>query len=109
MALSILELAEDEARQRGATAIRAIAVRLGEMSGVVRDALEFSFEVARNGTLAGAASLEIEVVPLATRCPACGDVPNTLHDLCLLCPDCGGRVEIAAGRELEIRYVDLEC
>jgi hydrogenase nickel incorporation protein HypA/HybF len=107
IAESIIEMAAAEAKNRNSPAIETIKVRLGEFTGVVREALEFGFEIARQGTLAEKAVLDIEIVPLKTRCPHCGLTGRPVDDFCFLCAGCGGPVEIASGREMEVEYLEL--
>ncbi|HWG84499.1 MAG TPA: hydrogenase maturation nickel metallochaperone HypA, partial [Deinococcales bacterium] len=71
IAESIVSIAEAHARHAGASRVERIAVRVGALSGVVPDALEFAFTVARQDTLAAGATLEIETVPVSARCPDC--------------------------------------
>ena len=106
--MSIIELSEAQARAHNSAGIRTIKLRLGEFTAVVREALKFSFEVARQGTLAENASLEIETVPLVTRCPGCGPVSSPERDICLRCPRCAEPLEIVSGREMQVEYIDLE-
>jgi hydrogenase nickel incorporation protein HypA/HybF len=108
IAESIIDLAVQEAKKRNSPAIATIKLRLGEFTGVVREALEFGFEAARRGTLAEAAALEIELVPLKTRCSQCGLVGRPVDDFCFLCAVCGRPVEIISGREMQVEYLELE-
>jgi hydrogenase nickel incorporation protein HypA/HybF len=107
LAQGIIDIAVAEARKRRAVAVKNIKLRLGYFTGVVREALEFSFEVAKRGTLAESAVLEIETVELKTLCRRCGVVGRPAEDFCLTCSHCGDPVEILAGREMEVAYVDL--
>jgi len=87
--MNIIEISEAKALEHRAASIRAIKLRLGAFTSVVREALGFSFEVARRGTLAEHATLEIEDVPLATRCESCGSTKRPSGELSFFCPDCG--------------------
>jgi hydrogenase nickel incorporation protein HypA/HybF len=107
VAQSIIEIAEANARKHNYRCIQTIKIRLGEFTTVVREALEFAFEVARRGTLAEDASLEIEIVPMVTHCAMCGSVNNPMRHVRLMCPDCGLPLEIVSGEELEIEYIDV--
>jgi len=110
IATNIIEIAEAQARAHGSNSIRTIKLRLGEFTTIVRDALEFSFEVARQGTLAEHATLEIETLPLAARCAKCGPVEQPAQEVCLMCPTCGLPLEIVSGEELQVEYIELdEC
>jgi hydrogenase/urease nickel incorporation metallochaperone HypA len=70
----------------------------GEFTTIVREALEFAFEIARRETLAANAKLEIEIVPMALRCAVCGPVTNPGREMCLLHPQCGLPLEIVSRR-----------
>ncbi len=107
LAQAVVEIAEAEAKKHSAPAVATVKLRLGEFTGVVREALEFGFEFARRGTVAEGAHLVVESVPLRTRCPQCKTVGRSIEDFCLICPTCGGAVEIISGREMEVEYVEL--
>ena len=62
IALSLVELASDELARLGDVRLHAVHVRVGALSGVVSDALRFSFDVAADGTPVAGATLEIEEV-----------------------------------------------
>lgn len=108
IAKSIIEIAEAKAREENSRYIQAIKVRLGEFTTVVREALEFAFEVARRETLAENARLEIESVPMVVRCVACGSVSDPVREVCLICPHCGLPLEVVSGEELQVEYIEVE-
>ena len=107
LAQGIIDIAVSEARKRDAAGVKTIKLRLGEFTGVVREALEFSFEVAKRGTAAESAALEIETVELKMLCRRCGIVGRPTEDFRLSCSRCGDPVEILAGREMQVEYVEL--
>ena len=45
----------DAARESGATQIHLLRMRVGRMTGVVQEALEYAFDVVRKGTMAASA------------------------------------------------------
>ena len=104
---STLDLALAQARQNGATRIRAVRLRIGTLSGVVPDALQFAFEALAPGTLAEGAQLTIESVPARFWCAACDR--EFASDLFAQCPDCGGLSgDLRAGRELELTSLEID-
>lgn len=111
VAQSIIDIAEANARKQNCRCIQTIKIRLGEFTTIVPEALEFAFEIARRGTLAEDATLEIESVPMVTRCALCGNVSNPVRQICLLCPKCGLPLEIVSGEELRVEYIEVksEC
>lgn len=106
IAQSLLEILEQEAKARGAAKVTRVKLRIGALSGVVREALEFAFEVASGGTVAEGASLEIEEVPVRIRCPRCGVLEQ--EGPFLVCPRCGEVGVLLSGRELEIDSMEIE-
>ena len=105
--LAIAESVVDAVLDRtGEQRVTVVRLRVGRLSGVVRDALEFSFELAAASTPLEGAALEIEEPGGRLRCRSCGtDTPR--DDLILLC-ECGSAdVEVLAGRELELRSVEV--
>ncbi|HTR25234.1 MAG TPA: hydrogenase maturation nickel metallochaperone HypA [Terriglobales bacterium] len=109
IAQSIIDIAEARAREQSSRRIDAIKIRLGEFTTVVREALEFAFEVARRETLAENARLEIESVPMVVRCVVCGSVTDPVREVCLICPQCGLPLEVVSGEELQVEYIELEA
>jgi hydrogenase nickel incorporation protein HypA/HybF len=86
--------------------IRAVRLRVGELSGVEQSAISFCFELATEGTPLAGAVLEIERVPASCRCEACGQVFRP-YDQVPLC-ECGSAsVTIVAGDELQIESVEV--
>lgn len=108
IALSILELAEEEGERRGAR-VAAIHLKLGRFSGVFRDALASAYEMAREGTALAQAELVIDVVPLVIHCSACAADQTPASPYELRCPTCGALTnEIVRGRELEVHALEIE-
>ena len=105
---SALSLALDQARQAGAVRVHVIRLRIGALSGVVPDALEFAFEALTPGTLAEGAKLAIEPVPARFWCAKCTREFQS-NDLFAECPDCHSlRGELRAGREMELASLDID-
>ena len=50
IAVSIIEVAQDEANRNHATHVRAVRLRLGSLAGVAKEALQFSYGIACEGT-----------------------------------------------------------
>jgi hydrogenase nickel incorporation protein HypA/HybF len=96
------------AAENAARAVDRIVLRVGALSGVEPDLLTHAFDIARMGTVAENAVLEIERGPVTVRCRQCGgsgEVPSNR----LLCPACGDwRVEVTGGEDLLLLSLDLE-
>jgi hydrogenase nickel incorporation protein HypA/HybF len=103
---STLDLAQEQARQSGATSIHSLRMRIGLLSGVVADALRFAFEALRQDTLAASATLEIEEVRPACWCAGC-QTEFEVNDYIYECPRCH-RPSADLRRGREIALVSLE-
>ncbi|MBM4067426.1 MAG: hydrogenase maturation nickel metallochaperone HypA [Planctomycetes bacterium] len=108
IALSILDVAAEEARNRGLGKVRQIHLRLGPLSGVVKEALLPAFELARATSPLTDATLVIEDMPILIACPRCRvERPvQSLQDHG--CAVCGAPAEVTGGRELEIVALEVE-
>jgi hydrogenase nickel incorporation protein HypA/HybF len=63
IAMSLVELACEEASRRHLGRVQALHVRIGTLSGVATEALLFSFDVAASGTPIEGATLNVEDTP----------------------------------------------
>ena len=109
VALSILDLAAEEAERQGSSRVVAIHLRLGPLSGVVKAALRSAYDLAREGTALERAELVIQDVPLVAYCSVCAAERALPLPLELCCPDCGTPTpEIVRGRELEVTALEIE-
>jgi len=105
---SALDIALDRARNAGATRVHVIRLRIGALSGVVPEALQFAFESLRVGTAAQTAALVIEDVPARFWCAACNQEFES-HDMFSDCPECHKPSgELRAGREMELASLEIE-
>ena len=68
----LIEVAEQHLQRVPHGPVRRLVVRIGEMAGVNPDSLDFAFECLSKGTGVDGARLEVERVPLAVECNACG-------------------------------------
>ena len=103
-----VRLAIESAQTAGAKRVTALKLRIGVLSGVVPEALQFAWEVARRDTLLADARLEIESVAASCWCATCQAefVAAEFLSECPRCHDLSG--DLRRGRELEIAAVELE-
>lgn len=109
IALSILDLAEQEAERHGGGRVAAVHLRLGPLSGVVKEALLSAYGLAREGSNLQTTELLIEETPLVAYCPACAVQRPLASAQELCCPECGVPTpEVITGRELEVVALEIE-
>jgi hydrogenase nickel incorporation protein HypA/HybF len=102
IAMSILDVAGEEALRQNVRVL-AVRLRLGPLSGVVKEALLSAYELAREDSLLPESRLEIEEVPIRMNCPACGQEQPVESIQQIRCAVCGAPgYEIVQGREMEV-------
>ena len=88
--------------------VRVVKVRLGVLSGVAADSLDFCFMAILADTPLSAAKLKFEHVPFIVHCPRC--VKSFTNEVgMVVCPDCGNTAtRVLSGRELQVMEIELE-
>lgn len=108
IALDIVDLACEEVSRRASARVAAVHLRVGVLSGVVREALLFSFEAAAAGTAVDGARLQIEDVPVTVWCGACSAEQALTAPARRRCPVCDGVTpQIVHGEELELVALEI--
>lgn len=108
IAMSLVDAACEKAAELGGVRVEVLNVRLGALSGVVREALEFSFDLAAEGTAIAGARLVIEEVPVTVRCPRCDAERRLASIQHFHCPVCDTPTpEVVGGRELELATLEV--
>lgn len=108
IAVSMVERIIEESESRGGLAVEAVHLKLGVLSGVDKDALEFSYEIACEGTFLVGSRLVIETVPLLIYCETCKTerAPTSIQQID--CPQCHTPSQnIVRGRELEVSALEV--
>lgn len=108
IAMSIIEMAEEEVERRGGAHVSAVHLKLGALSGVVEQALLSSFQMAAEDTSLHGARLLIENVPVSIFCPSCSAEHQLSSIQNFSCPVCGvPTAQITCGRELEVTALEI--
>lgn len=108
IAMSIVDAALDEAQRRGVQ-VSAVHLRLGALSGVVKDALMFSYEMACQDTALQGSQLIVEDVPVVVFCPQCQQRRTLSSVQSFACPECNTpTMDILQGKELEVFALEVQ-
>lgn len=107
LAMSIVDIAIEEAHARAVT-IEAIHLDLGPLSGVVADALRFSWDIACQGTPLEGTRLLIHEIPVEIHCFTC-NAHRTLDSMqWLCCPVCSmPALGVIHGKELAVTALEV--
>jgi hydrogenase nickel incorporation protein HypA/HybF len=108
IAQNILEMVRQSVPQDRAKSVRGIRIRVGQLSGIVPDSLDFCFSAIVNDTDMQRAKLAIEHVPTLSQCKTCAHRFG-IEDWIFTCPVCQStNLELISGKELEIVEIELE-
>ncbi len=108
IAMSIVEIAEENVQQSKLSKVTEIELDVGELSGVVFDALEFAMVEAVKDTVLKDAVRKINRIPGKAKCKECGCVFE-VEDIYTPCPECASfENEVINGKELKVKSLIAE-
>lgn len=106
IALSIVKIAEAEAKKAQVRNFAAIDMEIGTLAGIEFDALDFVWTAAVQQTVLEKAEKRIKKIPAKARCGDC-EIVFPIHFIHDNCPECGSFLKsVIQGREL--RVISLE-
>jgi hydrogenase nickel incorporation protein HypA/HybF len=108
IAMSIVEIAEENARNANTSVINEIELDIGTQSGVVLEALEFAMQSAVQGTMLEKAKVKINSIQAMAVCASCQH-KFIAEDIFAPCPECDNPFcEIVQGKELKVKSLKAE-
>jgi hydrogenase nickel incorporation protein HypA/HybF len=108
IAVSMVDRVLEESEIRGGLLVEAVHLKLGVLSGVDKDALLFSYEIACEGTSLASSRLLIDVINVTIFCDVCSaeTAPESIQ--LIACPRCQTPSQkIIRGRELEVAALEI--
>ena len=95
------------AQQHQASSVTKVTLRVGPLAGVEPQLLAQAFPLASAGTIADAATLVIESLPIRVRCRNCGEESevNINRHTCKHCGDY--HTQVISGDEMLLANVEL--
>jgi hydrogenase nickel incorporation protein HypA/HybF len=107
IALSIVEIAEEEVKKCNAISVERIDLEIGKLSGIEPVALEFALEQAVIDTVLGKAVRNIEYIPGKAKCLECG-IEFEMKTVYEECPACHSYFkDFIRGKEMKIKSLTL--
>lgn len=108
IALSIIDLATEQAQKENARKIVEIELDIGAVSGVEIEALNFALEMAVKETLLESALVKVNRIEAVSECLECGHHFESMHHI-NQCPRCRElNTRIVKGRELQVKSLLIE-
>jgi hydrogenase nickel incorporation protein HypA/HybF len=89
--------------------VREVRLRLGALSAVIEDSLQFCYGIATQNTPLAGSVLVVKVLPIVMRCDSCNADVELPGVQSFRCPRCEAPVsDLRQGRELEIESIEIE-
>lgn len=107
IARSLVDIASDAAAEAQATQVDVVTLRIGALSGVVKEALLFSYDIVIENSILAESRLEIEELPVIVHCPTCQvetTLPNIQRFRCGQCDQ--PTADIVQGREMDVVSIE---
>lgn len=102
---NIVSIVSDKAQGQK---VLSVTLEVGQLSGMLSDAIRFCFDICAQGTVLEGATLQIVDVEGRGHCSACGAEPALTMPLGR-CPSCHEpSLRIVAGTELKIKEMEVE-
>lgn len=106
--MSILDIAEEKAKDLHAQTISEIEMDIGELSGVDYEALDFAMAHAPKNEMLRNVKFSINKIPAKARCNICKH-EFVLNDLYTACPSCNNYDnDIIQGKELRVKTIKID-
>jgi hydrogenase nickel incorporation protein HypA/HybF len=108
IAHDILTIIRQNVPQEELTNIENIKVKIGDMSGVVAESLEFCFQAIISETEMNNAKMVIEKIPFVLKCNSCGSESTNEFGI-RVCTNCYSTdTEVLSGLEMQVIEVHLK-
>ena len=106
IAQSLIAIVEEEMIKNNVKTLRSVKVSIGEMSGIVPEALKTCFEIITAKSNMKGAVLKMDIIPLVGGCRKCRK-EFKVEEYNFSCPECESTdIDIVSGREMNV--VELE-
>jgi hydrogenase nickel incorporation protein HypA/HybF len=108
IAQNIVEIIKQNIPPDALGAVAFVHLKVGNLSGVVADSLDFSYTALNNGTQLEKSRLVIERIPFVVFCNPCNSSAENPSGI-VICERCGNLdTKVLSGTELEITEIELE-
>jgi hydrogenase nickel incorporation protein HypA/HybF len=104
----VLQVLEHQARVQQFSRVKTVWLEIGDLAGVEKEAMRFSFDIVMKDSLADGARLEIIETPGKAWCLQCMK-PVSIKQRYDACEDCGSyQLQVTGGNELKVKELEVE-
>ena len=108
IALNIIDIAEDTAKTNHAKRINEVEIEIGDVSGVVYEALDLALQSAVKNTMLETAHIHLKRIKAEAVCTVCGKT-YTPDNLVSECPNCGAlNTNVTKGKEMKVISINID-
>ncbi len=108
IAASIVETVTESAAAYPGAQVIEVRLRVGALSAVVEESLQFCWGVSTEGTPLAGAKLVIRTMPVVVHCAGC-NADSEIGVQSFRCSKCGElTADLRQGQELEIESIEIE-
>jgi hydrogenase nickel incorporation protein HypA/HybF len=100
IAEELLSIIKDSAEKAGIKKVAAVNLRIGELTSILPESLEFAFRILSQGTITDGARVNIDQAPAALLCVRCGGRVGREEGSCGRCGS--DEMRVVGGNQLEI-------
>jgi hydrogenase nickel incorporation protein HypA/HybF len=105
---SILKSSLEYATKENAIAVTDIYLKIGTLSSIVDDSVNFYWQFISKDTICANAELHFERIPAKFLCLECKN-EYTIENELSACPNCGSiQVKLISGDEFQLTSIDIE-
>lgn len=105
---SIINISCEEAIKHNVKKVNKIKIKVGELTGLVPQSIQYYFDIISKGTIIEGAVLDVEKIPIKVKCKECG-FEDFLPKDCYTCPKCkSSNIKISGGNEFYIDSMEVE-
>jgi hydrogenase nickel incorporation protein HypA/HybF len=105
---SIVKISSEEAEKHNAKIVKEIRIKVGVLTGLIPDSIQYYFDIISKGTLVEGAGLKIEKLPIRFRCNDCGCEDEAKAGI-YSCKNCESmNIKIIGGNEFFIESLEIE-
>ncbi|MGA1825201.1 MAG: hydrogenase maturation nickel metallochaperone HypA [bacterium] len=109
IAQSILDIVLEKAEENNAERVLGVECAFGEKTGIIKDSMQFIWEIITADTIADKSQLHITIIDLEAECRQCGKrfVVTSLYDPCPHCQN--DSITILQGLdEMKVLSLDID-
>jgi hydrogenase nickel incorporation protein HypA/HybF len=105
---TLIDIVEEHARREGFKKVNFLKLSFGRLSCIDPGALEFTFTIQAEGTIAEGARLLFDIRPALITCGSCGEESVCTGHFEVLCPRCGSVDVLLTGGTEALQLLEMD-